>query len=116
CLAKFLKPIKDFSDLRIAAAHARRAVVPPAGGEKAAYCRDGGITCQFRGLKDLRRAHGSLRFDDQIVLLREVVWRQLLADAFDPRGRAAHEERHVSTQRQPDSREFVDRQMQLPDL
>src|SRR5678816_1368823 len=68
CLTKFLKPIKGFSDLRIAAAHARRAVVTSAARQEAAYCRDGGITCQFRGLKDLRRAHRGLRFDDQIAV------------------------------------------------
>ena len=52
---------------RIAAAHGGRAVVAATRREKGAYCRDGGITCQFRGLKDLRRAHCSLRFDHQIV-------------------------------------------------
>ena len=84
CLTKFLKPIKGFSDLRIAAAHARLAVVAPARGEKAAYCRDGGITCQFSGLKDVRRAHRGLRFDDQEIALGKVVRRRAARQRLRP--------------------------------
>ena len=55
--------VKRFGDLATALADYRGAVVTTTPREKGAYCRDGGITCQFSGLKDLRGTHRGLRLD-----------------------------------------------------
>src|SRR5690606_6978120 len=95
------KPIKRFGDFRIAPAHGRRAIVATTPREKGAYCRDRRIACQFRSLKDLRRAHICLRFDDEVHVFRKVLRRNLLTDALHPRGAPAHEHGHIGAKAQP---------------
>src|SRR5688572_21981996 len=58
---KFTQPIKRFGDLATTLADYRGAVVTTTPRKKVAYCRDGGITCQFRILKDGCSTHSGGR-------------------------------------------------------
>ena len=49
------QPLQRRADLRVARAHHRLEVVPATPFEKAAYCDEGRISCQFRGLEYFAR-------------------------------------------------------------
>src|ERR1700733_10583929 len=51
------KPFKRCANFRVTRTNHALAIVVTARLEKAAYCDKRGITCQFRGLEDFRRAH-----------------------------------------------------------
>ena len=65
------KPLERLRHFRIARPHHRLAIVAAARFEKAAYCDEGGISCQFRGLEYLGGADGDARTNNEIPARRQ---------------------------------------------
>src|SRR5476651_2186582 len=78
------EPLKRLANLRIARAHHRLAIVVAARFQKAAYCDELGISCQFRGLEYLGRSDRDARTDDDIPPRWQLHRRQPIAPPFRP--------------------------------
>src|ERR1700722_8843128 len=82
--SRLREPIKRRANFRVARAHHRLAIVVATRFEKAAYCDERGISCQFRGLEYLACADGLPRAYDRIPSLRQLHRGEFLAPPFRP--------------------------------
>jgi hypothetical protein len=118
------EPIERLGDHRIACPDYWLAYVAGTGGHcrhplegrKAAYCDNGRISCQFRRLEDLCRAHGDLRVHHQIPACRQLHSGQLLTSPLTPGAVPLDEHRHVGSERQSQRRQGVEREAGAPQM
>src|ERR1700722_162426 len=81
---------------------------------KGAYCDDGRISCQFRGLEQLRGTHADARVNHQKPARRQLHWGQPLPATLAPGRTAVNKHRYVRAERKSQLRQLRDAQIALP--
>ncbi len=82
---------------------------------KGAYCDDGRISCQFRGLEHLSGIHADSGVNHQKPASRQLHGSQPLAATLPPGGAAVNEHRHVRPQRDAELRKLGQAEIAPPE-
>src|SRR5580704_1252062 len=110
-----IQPVEGRRHIGIARTHGRLTDIASLARREGAYSDRGRISCQFRGLEDLRSTYRYPGMDDQEPALRQAHGLQPLAAALPPGRMPVHEQRYVGAEAQPQLGKLRDRESGAPE-